>query len=141
MTVAPAIYMYHPIFLDFYEYLAEAPSHVTDQFLSMTVNLMGTAAVIYAGEDKRMSNMWKCLNEILGTSLHSERNSDGTWPDGLDIIIVYDARIGVFIVEIKREFGEGGSDASTQVGQSMKRHWSQEDVRILLFLNGCISHL
>ena len=134
MTVAPAIYMYHPIFLDFYKFLAEAPSRIMDDFLSITVDLMDTAAIIYVGEDKRMSEMWKCLNEVLGTSLHSERNSDGTCLDGLDVVIVYDTRIGAFIVEIKREFGEGGSDASTQVSHSTKRNWSQEDVRILFVL-------
>ena len=134
MTVAPAIYMYHPIFLDFYKFLAKAPSCIMDDFLSMTVDLMDTAAIIYAGEDKCMSKMWKCLNEVLSTSLHSERNSNSTWPDSLDVVIVYDTRIGAFIVEIKREFGKGGSDASTQVSHSIKRNWSQEDVHILFVL-------
>ena len=64
---------------------------------------------------------------MLNVSLSNEENPDGTSVDGLYVVV----KIPILILEFKREYGEGGSDASTQAGLFMKRSWIQKDVSIL----------
>jgi len=68
---------------------------------------------------------------MLGVSLSMEGNVDGTSPDGVYSIVLEYNRIPILILEFKREYGEGGSDASTQGGLSMKRSWVQKNVSLL----------
>jgi hypothetical protein len=63
------------------------------------------------------------LGKILLADVHEEPNADGTKPNGIVTLQIGIARIGLLILELKRELGEGGCDPSTQGGLSMKRSW------------------
>jgi len=71
------------------------------------------------------------LSRILGVSLSKEENTDRTSADGLYVVVLEYKRIPILILEFKREYGEGGSDAPMQAGLSMKRSWIQKDVSLL----------
>ena len=73
------------------------------------------------------------LREILKVDVHQEINDDGTSADGLHMFVVNGFRIPLFDAEFKREFGDGSSDPSTQVGLSMKRMWIQKNVSFTFY--------
>jgi len=93
---------------------------------------MHVASEIYANEKSYASELRDKLSGILGVSLSKEENPDGTSADGLYVVVLKYKRIPILILEFKREYGEGGSDASTQAGLSMKRSWIQKDVSLLI---------
>jgi hypothetical protein len=130
-TVAPPIYHYHPIFSDFFQFIEDAPKEMTKEHLRKTQKFMVTAAFIVPSENKRMPLVWRCLDEIIGTTIHSEKNLDETASDALEFQVVNGIRIPILNGEGKRENGEGGSDASIQAGCSTRRIWLQHDVCIL----------
>jgi len=132
-TTAPPIHLYHSIFAKFYKFLAEAPLAMTEDYLRLTYSFMLAAATIYSTEDDRISETKGLLNRLLNTSLHSEKNSDGTWPDSMEVVVVEDSRIPPLIGEWKKGKAEGGSDASLQGSLSYRNAWLLKDVSMLLF--------
>ena len=63
-------------------------------------------------------------------------NLDLTSADGaVSVTLIGDIHetVAILQAEDKREFGEGGSDPSTQAGLSMIRNWVQHNVRVLGF--------
>ena len=92
---------------------------------------MGLASQIHGQETAYASKLREKLSEILGVSLSKEANSDGTSADGCYVTVLNYKWIPILILEFKREYGEGGSDASTQGGLSMRRSWIQTDVSLL----------
>jgi hypothetical protein len=131
-TVAPPIHMYHRIFSRFHELLNEAPSQITEEFLLRTQDFMAKASVVCAAEEDRRLITWECLNELLDLSLSTERNPDGSLPDGVYAVPVRGIRSCLVIIEIKREMGEGGSDPTNQVAISFKKVWVSGDVSLAL---------
>jgi len=93
--------------------------------------LMHVASQIYGDEKSYALEVRKKLSYILGVSLSKEENPDGTSADGVHVVVLEYNRIPILILEFKREYGEGGSDASTQGGLSMKRSWVQKNVSLL----------
>ncbi|KAF8162555.1 hypothetical protein B0H34DRAFT_651171 [Crassisporium funariophilum] len=73
--------------------------------------------------DGHNEGLRKRLRHILRAEVHEEPNSDGTRPDGVITLQIGDTRIAYFILELKRELGEGGCDPTTQGGLSMKHSW------------------
>jgi hypothetical protein len=57
-----------------------------------------------------------------------ESNTDTSAADGVYSFDLGLFRLSIFLIEFKTEWGEGGSDASTQAGLSMKRLWSEDDM-------------
>jgi hypothetical protein len=131
-TVAPPIHIYNPIFSRFYDLLAEAPSRVTEDLLRKTQDFMAKAAVVSTGEEDRRLLTWKALREILGFSLHSERNTDRSLPDGVHTIEIGNIGVCVLVIEVKREMGEGGSDPTIQVSISFRKNWIFGEVSLIL---------
>jgi hypothetical protein len=73
------------------------------------------------------------LREILEVDVRQESNDDGTSLDGIYMFLVNGFRIPIFDMEFKREFGDGASDPSTQVGLSMRRAWIQKTVSFTFY--------
>jgi hypothetical protein len=130
-TVVPPIHIYNPIFSHFYNHLAEAPSRVTEDFLRKMQDFMAKAAVVSTAEEDRWQFTWKILSEIFG-SIHSERNRDRSLPDSMHVIEIGDVGVCVLVIEIKREMGEGGSDATIQVSISFRKNWVFGEVSLIL---------
>lgn len=95
---------------------------------------MHLASAIYTKESIYASELCEKLSHILGVSLSKEENTDKTAADGVYVVVLKYKRIPIFILEFKREYGEGSCDASTQAGLSMKRSWIQRDVSLLKFI-------
>ena len=133
-TVAPPVYMYHSIFADFYKFLSEARSEMTVDHIRLTKRFMTVNEPIYPKENARLYHVLRVLNEIFGTSIHSEVNStDGTRPDGVEAIPVLGTRAHSTFLEGKNK--EGGGDPSSQVLLSYWKFWRTPDVCILCSLN------
>jgi len=56
---------------------------------------MAKAVVVSTAEEDRRQLTWKALREIFGGSLHSERNRDGSLPDGVHIVEIGDVGVCV----------------------------------------------
>lgn len=138
-TVAPPIYMYHPIFSNFYKFLAEAPSQLTTDHLRKTQKFMTCAEVLWTEDEWLYHTTWKCLDEILGTAISEE---DDPFSCGVEAVTVGGVRVRFLIAELERELlvGNNDSDPTTKVGLSFKRTWIQRDV-CLLFYEYKASHI
>jgi hypothetical protein len=121
--------IFHPIFDAFLSRRHTVQPSKED--IIKTQELIHVASEIYANEKSYASEVRDKLSSILGVSLSKEENPDGTSADGLYVVVLEYKRIPILILEFKREYGEGGSDASTQAGLSMKRSWIQKDVSLL----------
>ena len=128
-TVAPPVTIFHPVFDAFLSRRHTAQPSKED--LIKTQELMHIASEIHVNEKSYASELRDKLSSIIGISLSKEENPDGTSPDGLYAVVLEYKRISILILEFKRKYGEGGSDASTQAGLSMKRSWIQKDVSLL----------
>jgi len=82
-------------------------------------------------EAERNPRIRASLSKILQAKIHELPNHDNTSADGIHLCEVDGVYIPFFIKELKREFGEGGCDASLQAGISMRRAWRQEDVSLI----------
>jgi hypothetical protein len=93
---------------------------------------MAKAAVVSTAEEDRRLLTWTALREILGFSLHSERNTDRSLPDGVHTIEIGTIGVCVLVIEVKREMGEGGSDPTIQVSISFRKNWIFGEVSLIL---------
>ncbi|KAI0245532.1 hypothetical protein BJV78DRAFT_1262434 [Lactifluus subvellereus] len=67
------------------------------------------------------------LGHILGAPILKYENPDGTKPDGVITVEFEDHTcIPCVFIELKREFGEGGCDPTSQVSLSMRCSWIHE---------------
>ena len=125
--------IYHPIFGKFAQHLNDHSVQPTNNNIKQTQDLMHSLS--YNGTEELPRNAMKRhkLREILEVDVRQETNDDGTSPDGIHMFVVNGFRIPLFNMEFKREFGDGASDPSTQVGLSMKRPWIQKDVSLTLY--------
>jgi hypothetical protein len=131
-TVAPPIHIYNPIFSCFYNHLTEAPSKVTEDFLRETQDFMAKAAVVATTEEDHHQAIWNALREIFGGSIHTERNKDGSLLDRVRVIEIHNFGVCVLVIEIKREMGEGGLDATNQISISFRKAWVFGEVSLTL---------
>ncbi|KAF8869084.1 hypothetical protein BD779DRAFT_1682620 [Infundibulicybe gibba] len=114
-TVAPPIQIFHPIFETF-----------------PRLDLMHVLSAIDPEEVERSLKIQVRLSKILRVNIEVLPNDDGGSPNGSFMVAVGNIRIPVLLAEFKRDFGEGNSDPSHQVGLSMRQSWileSREEIR------------
>jgi hypothetical protein len=130
-TLAPPIHIFHPIFEHFLHRLADPQLTPTPNEVRNTHKLMVKASKIVS-ETTRVEELRRLLTELLGDSVHLEANNDGTSADGVLTLVLRDTRtrIQLVILELKREWGEGGCDAVNQAGLSMRQRWIQNEVLV-----------
>lgn len=96
-----------------------------------TARFMCEACGIYTNEGTRRSAIRPKLLKVIFVGMEKIVNLDSTSADGVAVtqalMIGEVAAIG--IEEDKNEFGDGGSDPSTQAGLSYGRFWAQPNVR------------
>jgi hypothetical protein len=93
---------------------------------------MARAVVVTTAEEDRRQATWNALQEIFGGSIHTERNKDGSLPDGVHVIEIHHSGVCMLVIEIKREMGEGGSDTTNQVSISFRKVWVFGEVSLTL---------
>jgi hypothetical protein len=92
---------------------------------------MNAAWAIYDSEEIRRGVIGPLLSKILNIGMSIVSNSDKTSPDGLiEIPLTGETpeMAALLLKEDKRDFGDGGSDPSTQAGLSVARYWAQPEV-------------
>ncbi|KAI0257032.1 hypothetical protein BJV78DRAFT_1159738 [Lactifluus subvellereus] len=83
-------------------------------------------------EDSYGDGVRRRLSRILGAPVRGDENPDGTRPDGVITATSSDnTPIPYMFMELKREFGEGGCDPTSQVSLSMRRSWIHETRKAL----------
>jgi hypothetical protein len=100
------------------------------EVVQATACFMYKASGIYKNEDTRRSAIRPKLSNVLSVGLEKVVNLDLTSADG--VVVTQALMMGevaaIGIEEDKNEFGDGGSDPSTQVGLSYGRFWAQPNV-------------
>jgi hypothetical protein len=86
---------------------------------------MIAATAIYPNENARRDALTPLLRGILDVDIVTMLNEDKTSPDGVVELGTTPARSLLLVKEDKNEFGDGGSDPSTQAGLSVGRCWAQ----------------
>jgi hypothetical protein len=136
-TTAPPIQLFHPVFSHFLDDL-ENKSSVPVEVSRMTVRYMRAASGIYNSEEARRRAVEDPFGHIIGVPIARIVNSDKTSSDGvMEVQLSFDAQgilelAALVLKEDKREFGDGGSDPSTQCGLSIARYWAQYEVHNML---------
>ena len=123
-SVAPPVQLFHPVFGHFLDDV-KSSGPIPDDTIRHTLDYMKAASAIYASEDKRRVELTPLLCNIFGVDIQMIQNEDKTNPDGIAELVTNPGRILLLLKEDKNEFGEGGSDPSTQAGLSMGRCWAQ----------------
>lgn len=128
--LAPPIQIFHPIFELFLRRLADPQLTPTPNEVRNTHKLMVKASKIVSAETSRVEELRRLPTDLLGDSVHLEANNDGTSADGVLTLVLRDTRtrIQLVILELKREWGEGGCDVVNQAGLSMRQRWIQNEV-------------
>jgi hypothetical protein len=128
---APPIQIYHPVFGHFWDDLTNEDLEVPAEVVRATARFMGEASGIYENEEKRRLAIRPKLLDIICVGMEKILNIDSTSPDG--VVVAQALMMGevaaIGIEEDKNEFGDGGSDPSTQAGLSYGRFWAQPNVR------------
>jgi len=130
-TRAPPIQLYHPDFGHFRDDFTNKDLKVPAEVVRATTRFMGKASGIYKNEDTRRSAIRPELLDVISVGMEKIINLDSTSADGM--VVTQALMIGevaaIGIEEDKNEFGDGGSDPSTQAGLSYGRFWAQTNVR------------
>lgn len=100
-----------------------------DDIIGQTAEYMKAASAIYESEEKRRKVLTPLLCAILDVNIQTILNEDKTNPDGIVEVVKNMLLFLTFLQEDKNEFGDGGSDPSTQAGLSAGRCWAQSRVR------------
>ena len=93
-----------------------------------TIEYMKAASAIYTSEDKRREKLMPLLSRILNVDIQTIMNTDKTNADGIVESLKSWGRILLLLEEDKNEFGDAGSDPSTQAGLSAGRCYAQSRV-------------
>ena len=96
--------------------------------VSQTAEYMIAATAIYPNENARRDALTPLLRSIFNVNIVTMLNEDKTSPDGVVELDTTPARSLLLVKEDKNEFGDGGSDPSTQAGLSVGRCWAQPRV-------------
>ncbi|KAG5634558.1 hypothetical protein H0H81_001534 [Sphagnurus paluster] len=135
-SVAPPIQLFHPIFAHFLDNL-KGTSDIPDEIIRRTTEYMKASSAIYPTEEKRRAELTPILCKILGVDIQTILNDDKTNADGVVELLRAVGRFLIFLKEDKNEFGEGGSDPSTQAGLSTGRSWAQPKFEKLRNATNC----
>ena len=127
-TIAPPIQLFHPIFDDFTEKVNNPHFLPTFDDLESVHKLMSDMCKINPVETPYGGTIRERLGKILDVTIREEQLPDGSRPDGTVMVETGGARVPFLIAELKREMGEGGCDASSQVSIAMRRSWAHQSV-------------
>jgi hypothetical protein len=126
-SVAPPVQLFHPAFGHFLDDM-EKKDALPDNIICQTVEYMIAATAIYESEEKRRKMLTPLLCNILDVNMQMILNDDKTNPDGIVELGTHRSPFIILLREDKNEFGDGGSDPSTQAGLSVGRCWAQPRV-------------
>ena len=115
-SVAPPVQLFHPAFGHFLDSV-KSNDTLPHDIIRQTAEYMKAASAIYESERKRRKVLTPLLCAILDINIQMILNEDKTNPPFL-----------IFLQEDKNEFGDGGSDPSTQAGVSAGCCWAQSRV-------------
>ena len=127
MSVAPPIQLFHPVFARFLDDM-EGTGDVPNDIVRATTRYMMAASAIYATEQKRRVVLTPLLCAILDINIQTIMNEDKSVADGVVELSTELGRVLLYLQEKQNEFGDGGSDPSTQAGLSGGRYWAQSKV-------------
>jgi len=127
-SVAPPVQLFHPAFGHFLDSV-KSNHALPDDIIRQTAEYMKAASAIYESEEKRRKVLTPLLCAILDVNIQTILNEDKTNPDGIVEVVKNMLLFLTFLQEDKNEFGDGGSDPSTQAGLSAGRCWAQSRVR------------
>ena len=130
-TRAPPIQLYHPDFGHFRDDFTNKDLEVPAEVVCATTRSMGKASGIYKNEDMWRSAIRPKLLDVISVGMKKIINLDSTSADGMVVsqALVVGVVAVIVIEEDKNEFGDGGSNPSTQAGLSYGRFWAQTNVR------------
>lgn len=126
-SVAPPVQLFHPAFGHFLDSV-QSNLALSDDIVRQTTEYMKAASAIYESEVTRRKVLTPLLCTILDVNIQMILNEDKTNPDGIVEAAKNMLLFLTFLKEDKNEFGEGGSDPSTQAGLSVGRCWAQSRV-------------
>jgi hypothetical protein len=126
-SVAPPVQLFHPVFGHFLDGM-KSDIALPDDIIPQTAEYMRAASAIYETEEKRRIALTPLLCAILDVNIQMILNEDRTNPDGMVEVVKNTSHFVIFLQEDKNEFGDGGSDPSTQAGLSAGRCWAQPRV-------------
>ena len=126
-TRAPPIQLYHPDFGHFRDDFTNKDLEVPAEVVRATTRFMGKASGIYKNEDTRRSAIRPELLDVISVGMEKIINLDSTSADGTVVsqALVVGVVAAIVIEEDKNEFGDGGSNPSTQAGLFYGRFWAQ----------------
>jgi hypothetical protein len=126
-SVAPPVQLFQPVFGRFLD-AVKSNDALPDDLIRATTEYMKAASALYKSEEKRREALTPLLREILGINIQMVMNGDKTTPDGIAEMVIGVLLFLILLKEDKNEFGDGGSDPSTQAGLSLARAWAQVKV-------------
>jgi hypothetical protein len=119
--------LFQPVFGHFLDDI-KSDYDIPDDIILRTVDYMKAASAIYTSEDKRRERLMPLLGLILDVDIQTVMSADKTNADGVVELMKSWGRVLLLLEEDKNEFGDGGSDPSTQSGLSAGRCWAQSRV-------------
>ena len=126
-SIAPPIQLFHPAFGHFLD-IVERDFAPPDDIVRKTTDYMTAASAIYGSEQERRNVLTPLLCTILDVNIQAILNEDRTNADSIVEVANGTLISLIFLQELKNEFGDGGSDPSTQTGLSVGRCWAQPRV-------------
>ena len=135
--IGPPIELFNPVFGHFLDDIRCTSGHIPVDTIRWTTKYMLASSGSYADELCRRVKLTPILSGVLGFNIQVVENADRTKADGIGEGYTQDREHSVFLFllkEDKNEFGDGGSDPSTQTGLSAARTWVQPRVRDFCFL-------
>ncbi|PPQ79188.1 hypothetical protein CVT25_002773 [Psilocybe cyanescens] len=135
-SVAPPVQLFHPVFARFLDDL-KGTDDIPDDIIRATTEYMKAASTIYTTEEKRQAELTPIHCRILGVDMQTILNDESTDADGVVESLMAVGRFLILLKEDKNEFGEGGSDPSTQAGLSMAHFWAQPKLEKLRNATNC----
>jgi hypothetical protein len=127
-SVSLPVQLFHPAFGHFLDNMKKDDIPVPDDIIRQTTEYMKAASAIYVTEAQRREKLTPLLCNILDVDIKMIQNADKTTPDGIVEVGKNNAYSLLLLMEDKNEFGDGGSDPSTQAGLSAGRCWAQSRV-------------
>ena len=127
-TVAPPIQLFNPAFAFFSSKASDLNYDVPDDFVLLVRDLVVQFALIHPNEDARQRSLRPFLQKVIDRQIAVANNPDRTVPDVAVMSLRGGLTVYLVIGEEKNEFGDGGSDPSTQAAFSFLRVFSQKEV-------------
>ena len=126
--MAPPIQLFNPAFAFFSSKASDLNYDVPDKFVLHVRDLVVQFALIHPNEDARQRSLKFFLQRVVGRPFVVASDPDRTDPDFGVLGLCGGLTVYLVIGEEMNEFGDGGSDPSTQAAFSFLRLFSQKEV-------------